>query len=205
MRALLLTLIVALGGCTQTIGEGDPLPLAPNFLRLQSWVAVAADGNANEGFLRWLYLADDPTTMEEGEDPREYCEVWEKLELDRVDAASCVGCTDLWDGVASVVDEDTTCLGVDWTDRAYSLGFGALDSAPEDVAAMASEGYTHAVYVDWAPDVGDLSGHEALFVAEPERWSSDTAPIGTSGGQPVAGDYHLFSLYYWDVREADVP
>ena len=202
MRTLLLLLVVALSGCTQTISEVEELPLAPNFLRLQSWIAVSADGNATAGFLRWLYVADNPTTTEE---PREYCEVWEQLELSRVDAAPCPSCTDLWEGTATVEDADTTCLGVDWSDRAFSLGVGAIESAPEDVAAMADDGFTHAAWVDWAPDVGDLPAHEALFAAEPERWSSETAPIGTSGGEPVAGDYHLFCLYFWDVRDADVP
>lgn len=202
MRALLLAAVLALAGCTQTISPVDELPLAPNFLRLQSWVAVSADGVATEGFLRWLYMADDPTQTDE---PREYCEVWEQLDLLSVDPAACPGCTNLWEGTATVEDEDTTCLGVDWSDRAFSIGFGSLESAPDDVAAMGDEGYTHAVYVDWAPDEGDLGQHEALFVAEPERWSSETAPIGTSGDTPVAGDYHLFCLYYWDVREADVP
>lgn len=203
MRAtLLLALAIASAGCTQTIGEGDPLPMAPNFLRLQSWLAVSADSLAAEGFLRWVYLADDPSTAEE---PREYCEVWEKLELAQVDAAPCAGCSVLWEGVATVEVDDVTCLGVDWSDRAFSLGFGGIDGLSEDVTAPDDAAYTHAVHVDWAPDVGDLSAHEALFVAEPERWSSETAPIGTSGDDPVAGDYHLACLYFWDVREADVP
>jgi len=200
--SLLLILAIGLAGCTQTIGEGDPLPMAPNFLRLESWLAVSADSLVTEGFVRWVYFADDPTTTEE---PREYCEVWEKLELSEVEPAPCPGCTQLWSGTATVEADEGTCIGVDWTERSISLGFGALDAAPEAASSMADEGYTHAVYLDWAPDVGDLPSHEALFVAQPERWSSDTAPIGTSGGDPVAGDYSLFCLYYWDVQEADVP
>ncbi len=202
MRAtLLLTVALALSGCTQTISEGDPLPMAPNFLRLQSWVAVSADSAAAQGFLRWVYLADDPGTTDE---PREYCDVWEQLDLARVDAASCAGCADLWEGTATVEVDEGTCLGVDWSARGFSLGFGALDGVPEDVAPNADEGHSHGVFVNWAPDVGDLTSYEALFTAQPERWSSEVAPIGTTGS-PAAGDYSLFCLYYWDVREADVP
>ena len=57
MRAsLLLILAIGLAGCTQTIGEGDPLPMAPNFLRLESWLAVSADSLVTEGFVRWVYF-----------------------------------------------------------------------------------------------------------------------------------------------------
>ncbi|MCO4773881.1 MAG: hypothetical protein KDA24_27865, partial [Deltaproteobacteria bacterium] len=65
------------------------------------------------------------------------------------------------------------------------------------------DGFTHAVYTSWAPDTGDTAAYDALFVAKPERWSSDVAPVGTSGDRPVAGDYAMECLYYWDVRDAE--
>ncbi len=197
MRWPLLALSAVLGlGCTQNLNAPEELPLAPNFLRLQSWLAVSADGLAADGFLRWVYLADDPSVAEE---PREYCEVWEQLALDRVDSAGCAGCTDLWEGTATVEVDQGTCLDVDWDERAFGMGYGQLDSAPEDVAALESDGFTHAVYTRWSPDTGDGDSYEPMFVAQPERWSSETAPIGASGDRPVAGDYGMECLYFWDL------
>lgn len=198
MRQVLFLLLLLGVGCAQSIDVPEEPPLAPNFLRLQSWSAVSADGLAADGFVRWVYLADDPSTTEE---PREYCEIWEQLELDRVDSAVCPGCTDVWEGTATVEVDQGTCLDVDWSSRSFGLGFGQLADAPDDVSGLGEDGFTHAVYTRWAPDTGDRDGYEALFVAKPERWSSDVAPIGTSGDRPVAGDYAMDCLYFWDLRE----
>jgi hypothetical protein len=197
MRTLLLIAVLLGSGCTQTVDPGDE-PNAPNFLRLQSWAAVSADGLAAEGFLRWVYLADDPLASEA---PREYCEIWERLDLARVVNEGCPACTDVWAGTATVDLDQATCLDVSWSERALGLGFGRFADAGEDIASHSEDGFTHAVYMDWAPDEGDLPAYEALFVATPERWSSETAPIGASGDRPVAGDYAMECLYFWDVRE----
>jgi len=199
MRAFLICLAALVGlGCTQSIDTPPDGGLAPNYLQLQSWLAVSSDGLAADGFLRWVYLADDPTGTSE---PGEYCEIWERLDLARVEASVCPGCTDVWTGTATVDLDQATCLDVSWSNRTLGMGFGQLAAAGEDVAAREDDGFTHAAYMDWAPDVGDLEGFEPMFVATPERWSNDTAPIGTSGDRPVAGDYGMECLYYWDVRE----
>lgn len=198
MRHVLFLLLVLGFGCAQSLDVPEEPPLAPNFLRLQSWSAVSADGLAANGFVRWVYLADDPSTTEE---PREYCEIWEQLELDRVDSAVCPGCTDVWEGTATVEVDQGTCLDVDWSSRSFGLGFGQLGDATDDVSGLGEDGFTHAVYTRWAPDTGDRDGYGVLFVAKPERWSSNVAPIGTSGDRPVAGDYSMDCLYFWDLRE----
>ena len=133
MRPALLCLCLTLAaGCTQSIDSPNDGPNEPNFLRLQSWAAVSADGLAADGFLRWVYLADDPSETSE---PREFCEIWEKLEMDRVEASVCPSCTDVWEGTATVDFDQGTCLDVSWTERAIGLGFGGLDEAGEDIAA----------------------------------------------------------------------
>lgn len=195
--ALSLVLFLSTLSCTQNIDVPGEETMAPNFLRLQSWLAVSSDGLAAEGFLRWVYLADDPAEVE---DAREYCEIWERLDLVRIDSFECAECTDVWDGVATVEVDRATCIDVSWDSRAIGLGFGAITDGPEDVVTLESQGFTHAVYLDWSPDQGDMDGYEGLFVARPERWSNDAAPIGTSGGRPVAGDYSMDCLYYWDIR-----
>jgi len=196
MRLASALLLAVLAGCAQTLDDG--LQPGPNFLRLQGWVAVSADGEATAGFLRWVYLQEDPTAVPE---PTEHCEVWEQLDLARSAATACSGCSDVWTGTAVVEVDGATCDGVDWTERTIGVGFGPMGAAPADVAALEADGYTHAVYLDWAPDRGNLTGFEPLFVAKPERWSSDVAPIGTAGTEAVAGDYALTALYYWDTRE----
>lgn len=195
--ALILVLFLSTLSCTQNIDTPAEATMAPNYLRLQSWLAVSADGLAAEGFLRWVYLADDPV---EADDSREYCEIWERLDLDRIDSSGCPECTDVWEGSATVEADRATCIDVSWDNRAIGMGFGEITEASKDVAPMESEGFTHAVYLDWAPDEGDIDGYEGLFVAKPERWSNDSAPVGTSGDRPVAGDYAMDCLYYWDVR-----
>lgn len=196
MRSLALSLVLLLVGCTQSLDAPEELPLAPNFLQLESYAAVSADGLSAAGFLRWVYTADDPSVAEE---PREFCEIWERFDLERAEASACPSCTDVWTGSAAVDEADeATCVEATWEPRAYGLGFGALADA--DVTEEAAEGQSHAVWSTWAPDRGDLDGFELLYVATPERWSSETAPIGASGDRPVAGDYRLTSLYYWDVR-----
>jgi hypothetical protein len=196
VRRAAIALMVS--GCAQSI---DETPLAPNYLQLEGWLAVPEGGASAEGFLRWGYVADDPKDVDE---PRLYCEIWERLELVAVEPGDCASCAVRWDGLASVEGDLTDCLDVDWSQRAFGLGFGPLDAGGAAVAAL-GETFTHAVWGDWAPDAGALSAWESLYAATPERWSGDDAPIGTSGDADVAGDYRLQSAYYWDVREADVP
>lgn len=191
-----LALAIIVGGCAQTLD--DALPDGPNFLRLQSWVTVAPDGATTAGFIRWVYLVDDPSVAEA---PAEHCEIWEQLDLTRAGSAGCEACSDVWDGTATVEVDEATCVGVDWSERAIGVGFGPMGAAPAEVAAMEAEGFTHAVYLNWAPDRGDLAAYEALFVAQPEQWSSGVAPLGATGTDAVAGDYGLTSLYFWDTRE----
>ena len=194
--ACLAAATLAVGGCSQTLD--DNLTPGPNFLRLQSWVAVSADGATTAGFIRWVYLVDDPSSTDE---PVEHCEIWEQLDLDRASTAGCDACSDVWTGTATVEVDEATCAGVDWSERAIGLGFGPMGAAPAEVVAMEADGFTHAVYLNWAPDRGDLPSYEALFVAQPERWSNDVAPLGTSGAAAVSGDYGPTSLYFWDTRE----
>ena len=137
MRQVLFLLLLLGVGCAQSIDVPEEPPLAPNFLRLQSWSAVSADGLAADGFVRWVYLADDPSTTPK---PREYCEIWEQLELDRIDSAVCPGCTDVWEGTATVEVDQGTCLDVDWSSRSFGLGFGQLADAPDDVSGLGEDG-----------------------------------------------------------------
>ncbi|MCP4872481.1 MAG: hypothetical protein GY898_27630 [Proteobacteria bacterium] len=194
MRLLLaLAAVAMLVGCPQPMPSGD---VEPNYLRLQSFVSVDAGAGSLEGFLRWIYVADDP---EEFETPREACEVWELLELERVEPGeACLDCTDQFDGTASLVDEDTTCDDADWEPRSFTMAFGPLDLIDEpDFSDLDSQGYDFSVHTRWSPELGDSQGFQDLFAANGEQWASDTGEAGSTDS--VEGQYHLFCRYFWEL------
>jgi len=182
----------------------QPSELAPNFLQLQSFVAVDSTEESLEGFLRWLYVADDPGIFPE---PGVYCEVWEHLLLSSTEPSEhCIGCVSQFDGVATVdPDSETTCEDVGWTQRDFSLAFGSLELVEEpDRSALQEDGYSHAVFSRWSPDLGWSQGFQELFAATPELWAPEEGELGGTD-EAVEGQYELFSLYYWDLRSEDSP
>lgn len=195
MRALAwVAALAVLAGCPAPQPSGD---VEPNFLRLQSFVAVDAEAGTLEGFLRWIYVADDP---EEFETPREACEVWELLELDRVEPGeACLDCTDQFDGTAALVEEDTTCDDSDWDPREFTLAFGPMSLIDEpDRSDLESQGYDFSVHTRWSPELGDSQGFQDLFAADGEQWAEDSGQAGSSDS--VDGQYHLFCRFFWELN-----
>ena len=197
----LLALPVLLLGCASAVQQtGDP---APNYLQLAAYVSVDRDAGSLEGFLRWIYQTDDPVAFD---DPRPFCEVWEHLDLGVVDLdPACGGCTDQFEGTAAVLGEpETTCDGVDWSDRPFTLTFGPLDLIEEpDRATLEEDGFTHGAQTRWSPDLGSSEGFQPLFAATPDQWEPDAGEAGSA--ETIDGQYELFCRYYWDVRDSDVP
>jgi hypothetical protein len=195
---LALLLLAGCAGAVQQNGEVEP-----NYLRLASYVSIDADAGALEGFVRWIYEADDPSVFDE---PRSYCEVWEYLELEAVEPdPACAECTDQYEGTATLEGEpDTTCEDVSWSPRDFTLAFGPLGLIDDpDRTTLEEEGYDFSVQTRWSPDLGVSEGFQALFAATPEQWAPDAGEAGSTDS--IDGQYRLFSRFYWDVREADVP
>ncbi len=192
-RFVLLLLVASLAGCPTPVPEG---PVESNFLRLQGFVSVDADAGSLEGFLRWIYVADDPGEFDE---PRTDCEVWEYVDLAAVEPDdSCSGCTDQFDGTATIEAGDTTCDDADWPERAFTIAFAAIGSMDEpDRTELAAEGYTHAVSTRWSPEIGDSQGFQDLFAAEPDQWAPDAGEAGEVDS--VDGQYHLLCRYFWEL------
>ncbi len=193
IRPALLASLLLLTACPQPRQDG---PVEPNYLRLQSFVVVDGDAGELEGFLRWMYVADDPATFEE---PREACETWELLQLERTAPdEACLGCTDQFEGTAEVVAEDTTCDDADWGPRNFTMAFGPLDLIEEpDFSELDGQGYDFSVHTKWSPELGDSQGFQDLFAAEPEAWA-DVAGAGSTDA--VDGEYRLFCRYFWDLN-----
>lgn len=201
MRKIAPLLIVLFAGCAQGVEQtGDP---APNYLQIAGYVQVDREGGVLEGFLRWIYQADDPLAFE---DPRTFCEVWEYLDLATVDVdPACAGCMGQFDGQAEVLGEpETTCDGVDWSLRSFTLAFGPMDLIEEpDRTTLSDDGYVFGAQTRWSPDLGTSEGFQSLFAARPDNWEPEEGEAGSP--EQVDGQYELFCRYYWDVREADVP
>lgn len=179
--------------------EDEALPFAPNFLRLQSWVQADAVNLTLQGYLRWSYVADDPSVTAE---PRENCETWEYLDLQaaaEIDAA-CLGCEALWSGSAAIDDAQNTCSTSTWEPRSFTLAFAPLVGSSVESEELVDAGFTHAVATRWSPDLGETQGYQWLFAAEPQAWTDEGGTPGTPSGQAPAGEYHLFGHWYWDVR-----
>jgi len=194
MRPFLLVVAGLLAGCPAPQPEGD---VEPNYLRLQSFVSVDAEAGALDGFLRWIYVADDP---EEFAEPREACEVWELLELSRVEPGeACLDCSDQFDGTATIVEEDTTCDDAAWAPRPFTMAFGALDLIDEpDFSDLETQGYDFSVHTRWSPELGDSQGFQDLFAADSEQWATDTGEAGSTDS--VDGQYHLFCRFFWELN-----
>lgn len=192
-RSVALALVI--GGCAV---EEEPAPLAANFLRLQAWVVAGPEGA--EGYLRWLYVADDPAVTAE---PREFCDLWEYLDLPLAPAAdpACVGCEALFEGTAVIDADRDTCADATWGERTFRLGFAPIAGSEVESSALVDAGFTHAAATSWSPDLGETQGFQWLFAGEPQAWTSAEAPLGTPSGQAPAGEYHLYGVHYWDVRE----
>jgi len=122
-----LLLVLALAGCAGPVQQtGD---VAPNYLRLQGFAQVDGSAGTLVGFLRWIYVADDPSQFDQA---RTDCEIWEYLDLvSTAPVEACGGCTDQFEGTAEVEAGDTTCDDVDWTSREFTLAFGAMDIIDE--------------------------------------------------------------------------
>jgi hypothetical protein len=182
---------------TSCATQAEELPLAANFLRLQSWVAVDPVAGSARGHLRWLYVADDPAVTAE---PRPFCENWELLELSAAASPdpACPSCLVEWTGTASIEAEEGNCADAAWDPRPMTLAFAPLPGSDVDAAELADAGFVFAAYSRWSPDLGDTQGYQGLFAAEPEQWTAEDAPLGTS--PDPSGEYHLFCRYYWDLR-----
>ncbi len=169
---------------------GETCVDGPCWLTLQSWVTIAGDDV--DGFLRWVYVSEDPASDEFTATAD--CEIWERLALApaAVDPA-CRDCTHQFEGTATIDADDSTCADADWAPWAFTYAFGPLG---EDHQSWAERGYTHHVQTRWSPDLGDTQGFQSLFVATPESWDG-----GSPGddGDP-AGEYALDALHFWDLR-----
>jgi hypothetical protein len=188
-----------LAGCAQRIDGGSSS--SGDYLRLQGFTLVDPDAGTLDGFLRWLVLDADPEQVDE---PDVQCEIWERLALNSVAPdAGCVDCGYQFEGQAAIVDEDTTCVA-DWGDRSFSLGFGDIADADEEVAALADDGFTHFVSSRWSPDLGTSEGFQTLFTGQPEAWAPDLGDAGTGSGEALAGEHELWCLFYWDVEDTDL-
>ncbi len=194
VRSILLLGLVLATGCVTS--DDEELPLAANFLRLQSWIAVDEPARTARGHLRWVYVADDPTVVEE---PREFCEAWELLDLvGTTPDPACPSCVAEWTGTASLEEDDLSCSNATWAPRAMTLAFGPLVGSEIDDPELQDAGFLFAGYSKWSPDLGETQGYQALFAAEPEAWTDPEAPLGVAG--TPAGEYHLFCTSYWDLR-----
>ena len=194
-RLLLFAMALGLLGCPAPVPEGD---VEPNFLRLQGFVSVDVDATTLQGFLRWIYVAADPIEFEE---PRTDCEIWEYLDLVAIEPdPACGDCTHQFDGTAEVQGEpDTTCTGVEWSNREFSLAFGGMDLVDEpDRTTLSEQGYTFGVQTRWSPDLGASEGFQPLFVAESDAWAPDDGEAGST--DELDGQYHLYCRYFWDLR-----
>lgn len=193
VRRLGLLAVLLLVGCATPVPEG---PIEANFLRLQGFISVSADPGALEGFLRWIYVADDPAEFDE---PRADCEVWEFLDLVAVEPDdACSGCSDQFDGTARIEAGDTTCDDATWAERPFTLAFAAIGSMDEpDRTELAQDGFSHAVSTRWSPEIGDSQGFQDLFAAEPDQWAPDAGEAGET--ESVDGEYHLLCRYYWEL------
>lgn len=163
----------------------------PCWLQLESWVSVA-DGGEVDGFLRWVYVSEEP-----GGDmqPTADCEVWERLALAPVELdPACRDCTHEYLGTASIDADDSTCTDATWEPWTFTYAFGPIEDAA--LQEWSEQGYTHQVQTRWSPDLGDTQGFQSLFVATPESWDG-----GSPGGSGApSGEYALVPLHFWDLR-----
>jgi len=186
--ALVVCLFVCgCGPAAETCADG------PCWLTLQSWVGVGDDGTV-DGFLRWIYVSEDPAGEEPPASPD--CEVWERLELATVAVdPACRSCTHQFEGTASIDADDSTCADAAWEPWQFTYAFGPIEG-DADLQSWAERGFTHHVQTRWSPDLGDTQGFQSLFVAQPESW--DGGSPGASGDP--SGEYALEALHFWDLR-----
>lgn len=191
MRSLVLGVALAAAGCNQQIGsDGDG-----EFLTLDAYTLVDAKTGSLQGFLRWSFVDADPSRVDE---PGLRCETWERLDLASVaPAAACPACSYQFAGEASV--DETTCSDVDWSRRAFDLGFAPLDSVDAPLADYADDGYAWAVLTRWSPDLGSSDGFQPLFAATPEAWDPESGAAGSGPGEPLQGEHELHSAWFWDL------
>ncbi len=198
-RFCFLLLLLSLVGCEQRISDDDDSS-SGDFLRLQAFTLVEPAEGSLQGFLRWLYLEEDPSQVEE---PAVRCEVWEELNLTaRAPDDSCSDCDYQFEGRATVEEGgSTTCEDVDWNERDFSLAFGPLWAFDSDVTALGEEGYSHAVQSRWSPDLGESEGFQLMFAAEPKVWAPDEGGgvLGSGVDDVLSGQHELLCLYFWEL------
>lgn len=196
-RVALALLCVALLGCEQRVDGGGSAE--GEFLRMQGFSLVQPEDGRMRGFLRWLFVDEDPDQVD---DPNVTCEIWEELDLVAVEVSDgCPDCEYQFEGRARVEDEtSTTCTDVDWDQRTFALGWSPIDTASDDqVAALADEGYTHAISTRWSPDLGESEGFQTLFAAKPNEWEPDEpGGEGTGPDEVLAGQHELLCLFFWE-------
>ena len=199
-----MPVLAFLTGCPQQIPE----PEAANYLRLEGWATVAEGAAELEGFLRWTYVSDDPSLVDE---PRLFCELWELLELSSApEDPDCLGCTEVFEGTASVqLDGSTTCESVGWSERDLGLSFGPIelldDWGEEGREELQAQGFGRMAATRWSPDLGSAGALHPLFSVRPEQWAADNGVAGDPAGQPLQGQYLMSSRFYWDMRDEDLP
>lgn len=197
-RVVIATLALSLLGCTQRVDGGDGTADG-EFLRMQAFSLVQPEEGRLRGFIRWMFVDKDPSQVDE---PDATCEIWEELDLFAVEVAdSCLGCDYQFEGRARVEDEtSTTCTDVDWSERSFSLAWGPISGQDADVAALADEGYSHAVHTRWSPELGESEGFQLLFAAKPSEWDADEpGGAGTGPDDVLAGQHELLCLFYWEL------
>jgi hypothetical protein len=195
-RVALLAALSCLLGCNQRVDGGAA---DGEFLRLEGFsLVVPADGRLR-GFVRWMFTDQDPSSVA---DPAATCEIWEELDLYVVSVEdSCPDCDYQFEGTATVEDSaSTTCEDVSWARRSFTLAWGALTAGDPALAALADDGYTHAVHTRWSPELGESEGFQTLFAARPMEWEPDE-PGGAGSGpnEVLQGQHELTGLYYWEL------
>jgi hypothetical protein len=197
-RVAIALLVVGLLGCEQRVDDGSGSSDG-EFLRMQGFSIVAPEEGRLRGFMRWMFLEQDPASVD---DPTVSCEIWEELDLYAVEVDdACPECEYQFEGRAQVEDNtSTTCTDVDWSQRSFTLGWGPLASQDPEVAALADEGYSHAVHTRWSPELGESEGFQSLFAAKPNEWEADEAGgEGTGADEVLAGQHELFCLFFWEL------
>ena len=197
-RVAIAALLTCLLGCAQRVDGGDGSSDG-EFLRMQAFSLVQPEEGRLRGFVRWMFVSQDPSQVSE---PEATCEIWEELDLFAVEVSdSCLDCEYQFEGRAKVEDEtSTTCSDVDWDQRSFSLAWGPLSSQEAAVAALVDDGYGHAVHTRWSPELGESEVFQLLFAAKPSEWDAGEAGGAGSGADDVlAGQHELLCLYYWEL------
>ncbi len=191
--------MLTLVGCEGGVGSSASTPATTaSYLTLEGFISL--DQGVSDGFLRWSYLADNPS---EFDDPREVCEAWEELSGVRDQSlltADCPSCKETYRLDTTLAQTSCTgSLAEGYDAREWILGFAPIATAADKaVQDLEGQGFTHVVYSSWAPD-GTTHPLEAIFVALPLVWSGGTGTAGADTATGITGEFELFSFYYWEL------